>query len=60
MLLWGALENHQTRSYEQAWAALEELLEQPANRELAAHFRYPWGEGEERWWLQAGGSVAAG
>ena len=56
MLLWGALENHQTRSYEQAWAALEELLEQPANRELAEHFRYPWAEGEERRWLRGVGS----
>ena len=60
MLLWGALENHQTRSYEQAWAALEELLEQPANRELAGHFRYPWAGGEERRWLREGGSVGVG
>ena len=60
MLLWETLENHQTRSYEQAWSALEELLEQPANRELAQHFRYPWAEGEERRYLRAGGAVGAG
>jgi alpha-galactosidase len=60
MLLWNALDNHQTRSYDQAHAALEELLEQPANRELAEHFRYPWKSAEGDRYLRDGGAAAAG
>ena len=47
MLLFNALENQQTRSYQQAAAALDELLAQPENEELAAHFSYPWPRGHE-------------
>ncbi|MCY3737664.1 MAG: hypothetical protein OXG13_14750 [Gemmatimonadaceae bacterium] len=60
MLLWTALEHHQTRSYDQAFAALEELLRDPSNRELAEHFRYPWTEGEGGRYLQSPEGVAAG
>ena len=60
MLLWNALESHQTRTYDQAFAALEELLDQPANRELAEHFSYPWPENHERYYLDGGDSLAAG
>ena len=52
MLLWEALENHQTRTYNQAFGALEALLEQPANHELAEHFKYPWQEDHPRSYLQ--------
>jgi alpha-galactosidase len=41
ILLWNILDNHGTRSYEQALAVLEELLSYPGNRELAAHYRWP-------------------
>ena len=47
MLLFNALENQQTRSYQQAAAALDELLAQPENEDLAAHFSYPWPGGHE-------------
>ena len=60
MLLWNALEHHQTRSYDQAFAALEELLREPSNRELAEHFRYPWTDGESERYLQSPEGVAAG
>ena len=60
MLLWNALEHHQTRSYDQAFAALEELLRDPSNRELAEHFRYPWTDGEGGRYLQSPEGVAAG
>lgn len=60
MLLWNALEHHQTRSYDQAFEALEELLRQPENRELAEHFRYPWTDGEGGRYLQSPEGVAAG
>ena len=60
MLLWNALEHHQTRSYNQAFAALEELLRQPSNRELAEHFRYPWTDGESGRYLQSTEGAAAG
>ena len=60
MLLWNALEHHQTRSYDQAFAALEELLQDPSNRELAEHFRYPWTDGEGGRYLQSPEGVAAG
>jgi alpha-galactosidase len=60
MLLWNALQNHQTRSFDQAFAALEELLRQPENQELAEHFRYPWTNGESARYLQSAEGAAAG
>ena len=41
MLLWDVLDNHQTRSYDQATQVLKELLGLECNRELDAHFRWP-------------------
>jgi alpha-galactosidase len=52
MLLYSALENHQTRSYKQAVMALEDVLSQPGNKELAEHYSYPWPEGHESVYLQ--------
>jgi alpha-galactosidase len=52
MLLFNALENHQTRSYKQAVMALEDVISQPGNRELAAHYKYPWPKGHESVYLQ--------
>ena len=60
MLLWNALQNHQTRSYDQAFGALEELLRQPENQELAEHFRYPWMNGESARYLRSQEGAAAG
>ncbi|HUX85737.1 MAG TPA: hypothetical protein VMW65_01940, partial [Chloroflexota bacterium] len=37
MLLWTALTNHQTRTYEQAVAAVQDLLAMPEHAELRAH-----------------------
>lgn len=54
MLLFNALENQQTRSYQQAAAALDELLAQPENEELAAHFSYPWPRGHESVYVDGG------
>ena len=51
MLLYDALESHQTRSYRQAAMVLEDLLSTPANRELAEHYRYPWPDGHEQVYL---------
>ena len=51
MLLYNALENHQTQSYKQAFMALEELLSNPGNKELSKHFKYPWPEGHEKVYL---------
>lgn len=53
MLLWSALNNHQTRSYTQAYAALEDLLAQRGNEAMDEHFRYPWAETHGRY-LQSG------
>ncbi|HLH74038.1 MAG TPA: hypothetical protein VKX96_12200, partial [Chloroflexota bacterium] len=39
MLLWTALTNHQTRTYEQAVAALQDLLAMPEHAELRAHYK---------------------
>jgi alpha-galactosidase len=39
MLLWNVLESHQTRSYDQAAAVLENLLSMEGHEELAAHYR---------------------
>ena len=41
MLLWNTLDSHQTRSYDQALAVLERLLEMEAHQELARHFPKP-------------------
>jgi alpha-galactosidase/6-phospho-beta-glucosidase family protein len=41
MLLWNALESHQTRSYDQAVAVLEDLLSMDGHEELAEHHRFP-------------------
>ncbi len=38
MLLWNALERHQTHSYDQAVAVLEDLLAMEGNRELAEYY----------------------
>lgn len=43
MLLWNALDSHQTHSYDQAVAVLEELLAMPGHAEAAAHYRYATG-----------------
>jgi alpha-galactosidase len=43
ILLFGALESHQTRSYDQAVAVLEDLMGIEANAEMAAFFEYPEG-----------------
>ena len=51
MLLFNALENHKTRSYKQAFNALEEVLAHPANQEVGAHFSYPWARGHESVYL---------
>ena len=41
MLLWNALESHQTRSYDQAVAVLDDLLTMEGHAELAEHYRFP-------------------
>ena len=43
MLLWQVLESHQTRSYDQAVAVLEDLLAMEGNDEMNAAFKYPEG-----------------
>lgn len=58
MLLWSALENHQTRSYTQAYAALEDLLGQAGNEAMDEHFRFPWDETHGRY-LQSGDDPVA-
>ena len=40
MLLWNTLDSHQTHSYEQAVAVLEELLAMPSHAEAAEHYQY--------------------
>src|SRR5262245_48473657 len=44
MLLWSVLESHQTRSYDQATAVLEDVLAMEGNAEMAEHYRFP-----DRW-----------
>ena len=39
MLLWHVLDSHQTRSYDQAVAVLDDLLAMEGNAELAQHYR---------------------
>jgi alpha-galactosidase len=41
ILLWNALDSHQTRSYEQGRAVMEELLTMTGHEEMNKHFRYP-------------------
>jgi len=41
ILLYNVLDNHQTKTYEQAVAVLEEQLAQAPNAEMDAHFRWP-------------------
>jgi len=45
LLLWNALDSHQTRSYDQAVAVVEDLLAMDGNREMAEHFKFP-----PLWW----------
>ncbi len=40
MLLWNTLDSHQTHSYDQAVAVLEELLAMPDHAQAAEHYRY--------------------
>ncbi len=49
ILLYQVLDSHQTRSYEQAEAALEELMSMPGHEEMAQHYRFPTG------WQRLGG-----
>jgi alpha-galactosidase len=44
MLLFNVLESHQTRSYDQAAAVLEDLLAMEGHEELAEHYQFP-----EKW-----------
>jgi alpha-galactosidase/6-phospho-beta-glucosidase family protein len=41
MLLWNVLDSHQTRSYDQAVAVLDDLLAMEGHEEMAAHYRFP-------------------
>jgi alpha-galactosidase/6-phospho-beta-glucosidase family protein len=43
MLLWGVLDSHQTRSYDQAVAVLEAMLAADGNEEMNAFFRFSAG-----------------
>jgi alpha-galactosidase len=43
MLLWGVLDSHQTRSYDQAVAVLEDLLAADGHEEMNRYFKYPPG-----------------
>ena len=52
MLLWSALENGQTKSYDQAYQALEDLLSQEGNEEINRHFNFPWSTGYEAVYLK--------
>ncbi len=52
MLLWEALNSGQTRSYKQAFGALEDILQQPGNEDANDHFRYPWPTGHESVYLE--------
>jgi alpha-galactosidase len=48
MLLWGVLQSHQTRGYEQATAVLDDVLGMPGHESMAAHYRGFDGRGP-RW-----------
>ena len=41
MLLWSVLDSHQTRSYDQAVAVLEDLMAMDGHQEMAEYFRFP-------------------
>ncbi len=41
MLLWNVLDSHQTRSYDQALAVLDDLLAMAGHEELADHYKFP-------------------
>jgi alpha-galactosidase/6-phospho-beta-glucosidase family protein len=41
MLLWNVLDSHQTRSYDQALAVLDDLLAMAGYEELADHYKFP-------------------
>lgn len=41
VLLWNVLDSHQTRSYEQGLAVIEELLAMEGHEEMNAHFKWP-------------------
>ena len=41
ILLWNALDSHQTRSYDQAMAVMEDLLKMKGHEEMNDHFRWP-------------------
>jgi alpha-galactosidase/6-phospho-beta-glucosidase family protein len=41
LLLWGVLDSHQTRSYDQAVAVLDDLLAMDGHDEMAEFFQYP-------------------
>jgi len=41
ILLWNALDSHQTRSYDQAVGVLESLMRLEGHAEMRAHFSYP-------------------
>jgi alpha-galactosidase len=41
MLLWSALDSHQTRSYDQAVTVLEDLMAMDGHQEMAEYFRFP-------------------
>ena len=41
LLLWSVLNSHQTRSYDQAVAVLEDLLAMEGHEEMAEFFKYP-------------------
>ncbi len=43
LLLWNALDSHQTRLYDQAVAVVEDLMAMDGNREMAEHFIFPPG-----------------
>jgi alpha-galactosidase len=43
MLLWGVLESHQTRSYEQAVDVLDDIMAMEGHEEMDAHYRWPAG-----------------
>jgi alpha-galactosidase len=59
MLLWTALTNHQTRSYEQAVAALQDLLAMPEHEKLRAHYHGFDGTGP-RWDAPVPAEASAG
>ena len=43
MMFWNVLDSHQTRSYDQAQAVLDDLLAMAGHEELADHYKFPPG-----------------